>query len=170
MDSRPGSDEGSKQKGCYVGKRTRRVMAVASGGGHWVQLLRLREAFDDHQVVFVTVHENYRDDLEPGDRLVVVPDATRWNRLRLVRLALHLLWLMVRHRPHVIVSTGAAPGVLALQLGKLVRARGVWIDSIANSEEMSLSGQQAGRLADLWLTQWPHLASTEGPRFEGATV
>ena len=145
-------------------------MAVASGGGHWVQLLRLREAFDDHQVVFVTVHEHYRDDLEPDDHLEIVPDATRWDRIRLVRLALRLLWLIVRHRPHVIVSTGAAPGVLALQLGKLVRARGVWVDSIANSEVVSMSGQRAGRFADLWLTQWPHLAEPDGPRFEGASV
>ncbi|MEM9519809.1 MAG: UDP-N-acetylglucosamine--LPS N-acetylglucosamine transferase [Actinomycetota bacterium] len=145
-------------------------MAVSSGGGHWVQLVRLREAFDHHDVVFVTVNEHYRDDLHKRDRLEIVPDATRWDKVGLVKLACRLLLLMVRYRPHVIVSTGAAPGLLALQLGKLLRAQTVWIDSIANSEEVSLSGQRAGRIADLWLTQWPHLAGDDGPDYEGAVV
>lgn len=145
-------------------------MAVASGGGHWVQLLRLRPALAEHDVTFVTVRDHYRADLDPGDRLVVVEDATRWDKLKLMKLAIQLLWAIVRHRPHVILSTGAAPGILAIQLGKLVRARGVWVDSIANCEELSESGRRAGRHADLWLTQWPHLATAEGPRYEGSVA
>lgn len=148
----------------------RRVLAVASGGGHWVQLLRLRPALQDHDTTFVTVREQYRADLEPGDRLVVVEDATRWDKLKLMKLTGQLLWTILRHRPHVIISTGAAPGLLALQLGRLVRARGIWIDSIANCEQMSESGRRAERVADLWLTQWPHLAHEGGPRYEGSVA
>ncbi len=145
-------------------------MAVASGGGHWVQLLRLRSAFDDHSVVFVTVREEYRADLEPGDRLVVVADATRWNPLGLVQLTLQLAWALLRHRPQIIISTGAAPGVIALRLGRLIRARTVWVDSIANCEEISMSGRRAGKHAGLWLTQWPHLATPDGPRYAGSVT
>ena len=32
------------------------------------------------------------------------------------------------------------------------------------------SGQKIGRHADLWLTQWPHLARPEGPFFKGAVL
>ena len=39
--------------------------------------------------------------------------------------------------------------------------------SIANAEELSLSGAKAGSCADLWLTQWPHLAREGGPRYLG---
>jgi UDP-N-acetylglucosamine:LPS N-acetylglucosamine transferase len=133
-------------------------------------LLRLRPALEGHDVTFVTVREQYRADLDPHDRLIVVEDATRWDRVKLVKLALQLLWVIVRHRPHVIISTGAAPGVLAIQLGKLVRARGIWIDSIANCEEISMSGRRAGRIADLWLTQWPHLTTDEGPHYAGSVA
>lgn len=147
-----------------------KVLAVASGGGHWVQLLRLRPAFDHHEVTFVTVRSEYRADLEAGDRLMVVPDATRWDKVRLIRLALRLGWIVVRIRPDVVVSTGAAPGLLALRLGKLLGARTIWIDSIANCERVSESGRRAGPHVDLWLTQWPHLTSADGPRYEGAVV
>jgi UDP-N-acetylglucosamine:LPS N-acetylglucosamine transferase len=146
-----------------------RVLAIASGGGHWVQLLRLRPAFEGHHVAFVTVRESYRSDV--GDaRFYVVNDATRWNKVALVKMALRLAWILLRERPDVIISTGAAPGYFAIRLGRLLGARTVWVDSIANVEEISMTGQIVRRHAHLWLTQWPHLARPEGPRCEGAVL
>ena len=76
---------------------------------------------------------------------------------------------MLRERPDVVVSTGAAPGYLALRCAKLLGARTVWIDSVANVEELSLSGRIASTKADLCLTQWPHLAA--GPvGYEGSVL
>ncbi len=149
---------------------TPRVLAVASGGGHWIQLLRLRSAFECCDVAFVTVERGYREGLPASSRFYVVRDATRWDRLALVVLVLQLAWIVVRERPHVVISTGAAPGVLALALARALGSRTIWIDSIANAEQLSLSGQQARRYADLWLTQWPHLAQEGGPRFEGSVL
>jgi UDP-N-acetylglucosamine:LPS N-acetylglucosamine transferase len=85
-------------------------------------------------------------------------------------MLLQVSWLVLRLRPDVIISTGAAPGYAAIQLGRLIGARTVWIDSIANVEVLSLSGAQIGRHADLWLTQWPHLSKPEGPEFKGAVI
>ena len=38
----------------------------------------------------------------------VVVDATRWNKLKAVWMVLQVLWILLRTRPHVVVSTGAA--------------------------------------------------------------
>jgi len=149
--------------------RKTRVLAVSSGGGHWVQLLRLRPALEADRVVFVCVRREYQADV-PDARLYVINDATRWDKAGLVRMALRLLVIMLRERPTVVVTTGAAPGYFALRLGRLLRARTIWIDSIANVERLSLSGERAGRHADLWLTQWPHLERDGGPRYEGAVL
>ncbi len=97
----------------------------------------------------------------------VIPDANRWDKVGLVKCALAVLVLIVRERPEVVISTGAAPGYFAVRFGKLVGARTIWIDSIANAEELSLSGRKAGKHVDLWLTQWPHLATPEGPIYAG---
>jgi UDP-N-acetylglucosamine:LPS N-acetylglucosamine transferase len=153
--------------------RTRKkVLAVASGGGHWVQLLRLRPAFEGHDVTFVTVSESYRADVSGagGARFRVVHDATRWNKLKLLLLAARIAWIVLRERPDVIVSTGAAPGVFAIRIGKKLGARTVWLDSIANVERPSLSGSLVAPHVDLWLTQWPHLARDGGPRYAGAVL
>lgn len=145
------------------------VLAVASGGGHWVQLLRLRPALAGEQVVWVTVDRAYRADIGAAP-LHVVNDATRWSKWSLLKLALRMAWIVLRRRPDVVVTTGAAPGYFAVMFGKLAGARTMWIDSMANVEELSLAGRKARRWADLWLTQWPQLAHAGGPRHAGAVL
>ena len=107
-----------------------RVLAVASGGGHWLQLLRVTQGLEEHDLAFATVDPSYAHDV-PGRRLHVISDATRWNRLLLLKLLLEVAWIVVRERPRVVISTGAAPGLLALVCGRLVGARTIWVDSIA---------------------------------------
>ena len=150
-------------------KCPRRVLLVSSGGGHWIELLRLRPAFEGHEAVFVTVNRDYDVDLN-GERLHVVPDVTRWNKIRWIDTALRLLWILICERPDVVISTGALPGYFAIRLAKLLRRRTVWVDSIANVDELSMSGQKIGNHADLWLTQWEHLTTPDGPECAGAVL
>jgi UDP-N-acetylglucosamine:LPS N-acetylglucosamine transferase len=146
-----------------------KILAVSSGGGHWVQLLRIKRAFEDCDVTFVTVDESYRQQV-PGHLFHVVNDANRQNKIALLKTSLRLAWIILNERPDVVVSTGAAPGYLALRLGRLLGARTIWLDSIANVDELSLSGLRIARSADLWLTQWPHLATPDGPLFAGSVL
>lgn len=156
--------------------RRLRVLAVASGGGHWVQLRRLRPAWEGMDVTYVTTVPGYREEVlrdAPGNASVgfrLVPDANRWQKLRLVKQLLAIALVVLQVRPDAVVTTGAAPGYFALRLGKLLGARTIWVDSMANAEELSLSGQQAGRHAGTFLTQWEHLAKPEGPHYRGAVL
>ena len=152
-----------------------KILAVSSGGGHWVQLKRIAHAFDGHELVFASVGSIYRGEV-PGHRYHEIRDATRWSKFAMLRLALQLLLLILRERPKIVVSTGAAPGFLALRIAKLFRRKTIWLDSVANVEQMSMSGRWIGRHCDLWLTQWPELACPrngtprhpEGPTYAGS--
>ena len=134
-----------------------KVLAVSSGGGHWVELMRILPAFEGADVALLTVNAEYRSEAH-GHRFHVVNDATRWNKVAAALMAFRILLVVIRERPNVIVTTGAAPGYFALRFGKWFGARTIWVDSIANVEELSMSGKMARKFADLWLTQWPHLA------------
>jgi hypothetical protein len=150
-------------------RRPRRVLLVASGGGHWVQLLRLRAAWEGADVAYVTVQASYSEQV-PGARFYCVADATRWNRLALLRMAAQVTWLVLSERPDVIITSGASPGVVAMRVGKLLGARTAWLDSIANVDALSLSGQRVSGFADLHLTQWRHLETRDGPQYRGAVL
>lgn len=145
-----------------------KLLAVASGGGHWVQLRRLLPAFGAANIVWASTQRDYAK--EVSEQLFVVQDANMWNKIALVKMFIQMAWVVVKVRPDVVVTTGAAPGFAAIFFGRLLGARTVWIDSIANSETLSASGAKAGRWAHIWLTQWPHLARPEGPNYWGAVL
>lgn len=146
-----------------------KLLAISSGGGHWIQLLRLANAFQDCEVIFVTTHPSYRPQVE-NNKFYVVADSNRSSKLALVRTTQQLARIIWTERPDIVISTGAAPGYIALRLARLIKARTVWLDSIANVDELSLSGLKIGPYADLWLTQWPHLARPEGPHYGGSVL
>lgn len=146
-----------------------RILAVSSGGGHWVELLRLLPAFEQHELQFVTVNATYRHEVE-AHAFQVVRDATRWNPMGLVVVAAQLSRIVLKTRPDIVITTGAAPGLLALAIGKLAGAKTIWLDSIANVDELSGSGRLAKWCADLWLTQWEHLAKDGGPEYAGRVL
>jgi UDP-N-acetylglucosamine:LPS N-acetylglucosamine transferase len=145
-----------------------KVLAVASGGGHWIQMKRMLRAFDDCDVTLVTTPGAHAEE-STQHRTLVVRDATRWNKLGMLGLSLEVARIVAGTRPDVVFSTGAAPGCLALIVGRLLGARTVWLDSIANAERMSLSGRLVRPFASLWLTQWRHLAREGGPEYAGRT-
>jgi UDP-N-acetylglucosamine:LPS N-acetylglucosamine transferase len=146
----------------------RKVLAVASGGGHWVQLLRLQPAFEGHDIRYVSTNAGYQ--LDVSGRLHVVTDANMWQRMRLIKMFMEVASVVATFRPDVVVTTGAAPGFAAIMFGRMLGARTVWIDSIANSEDLSGSGKQARRWASAWVTQWQHLARKDGPVYWGAVL
>lgn len=151
------------------GLQRKRVLAVSSGGGHWVQMMRLVAALEAHDVAYVTVNKSYRCDVN-GAKFFAVIDATAWNKVKLVWQAFQILMIVLRQRPDIVVSTGAAPGYFAIRFAKWIGARTIWIDSIANVERLSRAGACVEPYADLWLTQWQHLALDPGPSFRGAVL
>lgn len=148
----------------------RKVMAVCSGGGHWVEMRRIMPAFAGLETVYVCTDHGPDADLGPV-RYHRVANVTRKNRWALPAVVWQIARVVRAERPDVVVTTGAAPGLVALALAKLfVGSRTVWIDSIAAAEGMSLSGRLARPVADAWLTQWPHLARPGGPEHWGAVL
>lgn len=147
----------------------KKILLVASAGGHWVQLNRLKPAFDGHRCIFASTLSGCARQV-PDSEFHLLPDASLWNKFRLLWLALKVFLLILKVRPNVVISTGAAPGFFAVLFGKKLGARTIWLDSIANPDVMSKSGQKVRPYADLWLTQWEHLAGPDGPKFFGAVL
>jgi UDP-N-acetylglucosamine:LPS N-acetylglucosamine transferase len=128
----------------------------------------LRPALASFDPVFGTTDAelSLRDDVA---RFHVLPDANRDEPLRALLCVIASFALVLRVRPAVLVTTGALPGLFCLIAARLIGARTVWIDSIANSDQPSLSGRCARLFAHDWFTQWAHLAAA-GRRYDGALL
>lgn len=131
---------------------SRKVLAAASGGGHWEQLMLLAPTLNRFEVRFATTEPGL-----PGQRGIenafILPDCNQNQPLRSIWCAIAALGIVLRFRPQVIISTGAAPGFFCILAGRVIGARTMWIDSVANGEELSISGKLSKHLAHQCLTQ-----------------
>lgn len=146
-----------------------KVLLVSSHGGHWVQIRKISSAFEGMDIHYMTTTNGVKDEVYPAP-LYVIPDAHLDEKLSLINLSLKIFFIMVRLRPDIVMSTGAAPGFFALLIGKLLGAKTIWVDSVANVDQLSVSGKKVKHFADLWLTQWEHLAKSNGPYFKGSVL
>jgi hypothetical protein len=62
-------------------------LAVSSGGGHWIELLRLRPGLEGHLMHYVTVNQTYERDVFPAT-FNTVSNATRWNPIGVLTLTM----------------------------------------------------------------------------------
>ena len=147
----------------------KRVLAVASFGGHWQQLREMRAAFEQHEVTYVSTRPGMDAEFALT-RFDTIPDCNRNQPLRVVAALAKAVLITIRLRPHVVISTGAMPGLLLLFCGWLTGAKTIWIDSFANPERMTMSGAYAKRFATHCLVQWEDLAKAEGVGYRGRVL
>ena len=138
-----------------------KVFAVASIGGHWVQLLRIAKALEkEFDVVYMSTHEKCATMVE-GRVYYSMNDFSRWDFYKMFPELLHSIYIICKEKPSIVITTGAAPGLVCLFAAKICGIRTVWIDSIAKVEHISFSGRIASKFASRIYTQWPSLAGNK---------
>jgi UDP-N-acetylglucosamine:LPS N-acetylglucosamine transferase len=134
-----------------------KICLAASAGGHISQLLKLSSSWNGHETFCVTTTEVVRNKLNKLGEVYVVGECNRQHLVRVIAVLVRCIRIVLRERPDVIISTGAAAGCMLCFLGKMFGAKVIWIDSITNVERISLSGRMVRYIADLFLVQWPEL-------------
>jgi UDP-N-acetylglucosamine:LPS N-acetylglucosamine transferase len=148
-----------------------RICLAASAGGHISQLLKLAESWNGHRTFCVTTTKVVEEQIRKYGSVYVVGECNHQHPLKVIATLGRCLKAVVREKPDVVISTGAAAGCIMCFLGKLLGAKVVWIDSITNVNRISLSGRLVRPIADLFLVQWPHLAQQNGDiEFAGTVI
>jgi UDP-N-acetylglucosamine:LPS N-acetylglucosamine transferase len=148
-----------------------KIGLVASAGGHLTQLRKVAKGWSGHSIFWVTTADIVGSSLAATGQVYLVGECNRKHPLRVVSVLLRCIRIVFRERPHVIISTGAAPACVCCFLAKLLGAKVVWVDSITNVERISLSGRMIRPIADLFLVQWPELADKyRGVEYVGAII
>ncbi len=97
--------------------------------------------------------------------------ANRRNPLLLLLMLAECVGLMLKERPDVVISTGAAVGCIVCLIAKSMGRKVVWIDNLSHVDRLTLSGRIIRPFADLFLVQWPELVDRyAGVRYEGTVI
>lgn len=144
------------------------VLLVCSTGGHLLELLALRSAWEDLDRIWVTFDRGDAHGLLAGERVVFAFGPTNRNVKNLLR-NLFLAWRVLGlTRPCAVVSTGAGVAVPFAWLARVRRTRVVYIESLTRVGVPSLSGRLIAPFANRLYVQWPDLVNQmRNARFKG---
>ena len=147
-----------------------KVLAIASPGGHWIQLNKICNPLETQfDMVYVTPGAQYSS-VKSNRKILNITDASATSKHKLIPLALQLLWIFIKERPTAIISTGAAPGAIAFLLAKFLSIKTIWVDSIANVSVLSRSARMVKNHADLVITQWQPLSDGKDVIYKGSIL
>ncbi len=147
-----------------------KVLAIASPGGHWIQLYKICQPLESQfDVVYITPGAQYST-TNKNKRILNITDASADSKLKIIPLVFQLLTIFIKERPTAIISTGAAPGAIAILLAKILPIRTIWVDSIANVAQLSRSGRMVKNIADKVITQWEPLSDGHKITYQGSIL
>jgi UDP-N-acetylglucosamine:LPS N-acetylglucosamine transferase len=131
--------------------------------------MQLEEAFQGYPRFIATFR---REDTEKlAERVYYLIDPKR-NPFKLLMNFLQSLWVVLRERPSVVITTGAGVVVPLCIIAKLLGAKIIYIESFARITSKSLSGILLYPVADLFFVQWRQLLEKYGnkARYGGTVV
>ena len=139
-----------------------RLCLAASGGGHVRQILDLEPLWKDYPYLFVTedtalgrsIAEKHPGafvaHVALGQARLGAPFAMLWNA---ARNALQSLQIVRKHKPDVVITTGAGSMFFTVLWARLAGARIVLVDSFARFDHPSAFARIAGPLAHVRIAQ-----------------
>jgi UDP-N-acetylglucosamine:LPS N-acetylglucosamine transferase len=149
----------------------RPILLVASSGGHLLQLLTLREAYEGLPTIWVANDKSDARSLLEGERAHFLPGPFSRHPRSLLRNIVFAWRLIRRDRPAAVLTTGADVAVPFAWIGRLFGARVIYVESFTRIETVSLSCKLIKPVAHEIYVQWPELLELlPGARFAGAVA
>lgn len=138
----------------------KKVLFIASTGGHLDELLQLKPLFDsyDYHIITERTKTNLALKKEYGKRVNYVIYGTKDHKFTyLFKLFFNCcieLIQFIRIRPKYIVSTGAHIAGPMCCIGKIFGSKIIFIETFANSSTKTITGKLVYKFADLFIVQW----------------
>ena len=148
-----------------------KVALVCSHGGHMTETLQILPAFSGHDCFFATYHSARNEDVLKLGRAYFIENIGASP----VRLALSFGWalrILLKEKPHVIVSLGAEIALPFFYLGRLLGSKTLFIESWCRLEGLSLTGKLVYPVENAFWVQWEQMLDVCGPKAEyhGAVI
>ncbi len=140
--------------------KKKKVMFIASTGGHLNELFQLKPLFNhyDYHIVTEKTDSNISLKKEYKDKINFVIYGTKDHKFTyLFKLFLNCwieLFIFIKTRPKYIVTTGAHIAGPMCCLGKIFGSKVIFIETFANSHSKTITGKLVYKFADLFIVQW----------------
>ena len=131
-----------------------KVCLVTSSGGHLLHLHMLRSFWEKHERFWVTSKKEDALHLLADETVYWAYYPTQRNLQNLIRNTFLACRVLIRERPDVILSAGAAVAVPFFYVGRLLGCTLVFIEVYDRVFTPTLTGRLLHPVADLFVIQW----------------
>lgn len=141
----------------------KKVMFIASTGGHLDELMQLKPLFDKYDYHIVTEKDKSTETLkkEYGKRISYLIYGTRKQKLKyIVKFfynCIKTVGIYIKYRPKYIVTTGTHTAGPMCYFGKIFGSKIIYIETFASIHKKTATGRLIYPIADLFIVQWEEM-------------
>ena len=138
----------------------KKVLFISSTGGHLSEMLQLKDLFDkyDYHIITEKTKSNMSLKDEYPKRVNYLVYGTKKHFLvypfKLLYNCFKSLFLYIKIRPKVIITTGAHTAGPMCCIGKIFGSKIIYIETLANMHTKTITGRIIYHFADLFIVQW----------------
>ncbi len=134
-----------------------KICVACSTGGHMVQAMQLAPIYEKHEHFYFTFAGGVADRMRVTRPVRTIPNISRRSPWSVIRGTILSAGIALRERPDLVITTGAGVVVLFCIFAKMLGAKLVFIESMANVRKPTLTARLLYPFSDLFLVQWPAL-------------
>jgi len=134
-----------------------KVCLVCSSGGHLTHLYLLKEFWKNEERFWVTFDKPDAQSILKDETLYPCCFPTNRNVNNLIKNTFLAFKILRKERPDVIISSGAAIAVPFFYLGKLFKAKTVYIEVFDRIDEPTMTGKLVYPVTDKFIVQWKEM-------------
>lgn len=131
-----------------------KVCLVGSSGGHLAQLHLLMPFLKDKDRFWVTFDKEDARSLLKDEKMYPCYFPTNRNIFNLVRNTFVAFKVLLKERPNLIMSCGAAPAIPFFFLGKIMGKKLIYIEIFDRYDKPTVTGRLLYPIVDKFIVQW----------------
>jgi len=127
---------------------------VSSSGGHLTHVYMLKDIWQKHDRVWVTFDKVDANSILKDEKKYYCHYPTNRNIPNLIKNTFLALKVLIKEKPDVIISSGAAIAIPFFFLGKIFGKKLVYIEVYDRIDKSTISGKFCSHFADKFIVQW----------------
>lgn len=131
-----------------------KICLVGSSGGHLTHLMQLEKWWGHNERFWVTFNKEDAQSVLAEEKKYWCKFPTNRNLKNLIRNTFLAFKILRKERPDIIISSGAAVAVPFFYVGKIFRAKLVFIEVYDRIESPTLTGKLVYPITDRFIIQW----------------
>ncbi|MDD3048706.1 MAG: polysaccharide biosynthesis protein [Bacilli bacterium] len=143
----------------------KKVLFISSTGGHLSEMFQLKSMFKkyDYHIITEKTKSNLSLRKQYPNKVNYLTYGTKSHMLtypfKLLANCFISLFLYIKIRPKVIITTGAHTAGPMCCIGKILGSKIIYIETFANINSKTVTGSLIYKFADLFIVQWESMLS-----------